>query len=243
MPGREKNSYTIQSVANALDLLEALCEEGGKVRIRQFSEKLGMDKSKVFRLLATFESKGYVERVESSDQYCLGFPAFEMGQKLLLNMELLRQAKPAMESLARKCNEAVYLVIRRKTEVLFLDVVDTTQLVRIMLLVGRRFPLEEVSAGKMIAACSSPQAKSPELNRILHEGACIDQDRLGDGIASLAVPLFQKEGVVCGALCMVGPSFRMTQEVMAKGLLPHLKEAGESISSKLGYVKRCLLSS
>ena len=66
MPSRDKDSYSIQSVENALDVLEALCDEDGEVRISRLSEKLKMNKTSVFRLLATFEGRGYVEKEETS---------------------------------------------------------------------------------------------------------------------------------------------------------------------------------
>lgn len=238
MLSREKGSYNIQSVTHALDFLEALCEEGGIVRVRPFSAKLQMNKMKVYRMLATLESKGYVEKVPGSQEYRLGVSAFEMGQKLLLNMDLLRKAKPTMEHLARQCNEAIYLAVRKGKEVLFLEAVDTTQQIRVMPLVGKCFPLMNTSAGKVIEATNMPH--SPELLKILHQGSCIEQGALGDGIACLAVPLYKAEGEANGALCMVGPTFRMTKDVVEKEFLPRLKEAGAVISSKLGYVHNYL---
>ena len=72
MPSRDKESYSIQAVENALDVLEALSEIDDDVRISQLSEKLAMNKTSVFRLLATFENRGYVEREELSGKYRLG---------------------------------------------------------------------------------------------------------------------------------------------------------------------------
>ena len=69
MPSRDKESYSIQAVENSLDVLEALSEIDDDVRISQLSEKLAMNKTSVFRLLATFENRGYVEREERSGKY------------------------------------------------------------------------------------------------------------------------------------------------------------------------------
>ena len=160
MPSRDKESYSIQAVENALDVLEALSEIDDDVRISQLSEKLAMNKTSVFRLLATFENRGYVEREEQSGKYRLGLSAYEIGQKFLSRMGLLRHAKPLIERLARGCNEAVYVAVRRRKEVLFLDMVDTSQKVKIVSLVGKRFPLETTAAGqvllamKMVRVCS-----------------------------------------------------------------------------------------
>lgn len=249
-PGRGKASYSIQSVENALAVLEALCDEGDEFRISQLSEKLGMNKTSIFRLLATFENRGYVEREKGSGKYRLGLSAYEMGQKFLSRMALLRKARPVMERLVRECDETVYIGVRRKEEVLLLDMVDSSQQVKIVSLLGNRYPLVENAAGQVILAyapaevttgrekkgSAAPATASEELLQIRRQGFCLDVTSLGDGVVSLAVPLFGPGGETPGCLCMIGPGFRMTMERLQDEFLPSLKEAGEIISSKLGYL-------
>ncbi len=247
MPGRGKDSYSIQSVENALDLLEALCEED-EVRISELSEKLEMNKTSVFRLLATFESRGYVVREEGSGKYRLGLSAYEVGQRMLSRMGLLRKARPSMEKLVRQCNEAVYLVVRRDGDILFLDMVDTAHQVKIVSLVGRHLPLASCVPGKVLLAFFAPDEGGPpdppsadmvpeeEMEAIRQQGYCIDLQGAGEGVACVAVPLFNGSGEAVGALSLVGPDFRLSREKIETDILPHLREAGEIISSKLGYL-------
>lgn len=239
MPARGKESYSIHSVENALDVLEALCDESDDIQISRLSEKLGMNKTSVFRLLATFENRGYVEREESSGRYRLGLSAYEMGQKLLSRMGLLSKARPLMQKLVRDCDEAVYLVVRREQEALFLDQVDTSQQVKIVSLVGQRFPLAENAAGRIILAYlpdGSSLLSPAERQQLLQQGYASDCNALGEGITSLATPLFSGNGLLAGCLCCVGPSYRLTPEAINGCLLPGLKEASLTISSKLGHL-------
>ena len=245
MPARDKDSYSIQSVENALDVLEALCEEDDEVRISRLSEKLKMNKTSVFRLLATFESRGYVERKKDSGKYKLGLSAYEIGQKLISRMGLLKHARPVMERFARGCDEALYVAVQRGNEVLFLDMVDTSQQVKIVPLVGKRFPLTTTAPGQVILA-NQPLSDEhqpgnndaqtlSDLGQIRQAGFACETGGLGDGICCLAVPLFSTEGELNGCLCLVGPDFRLTPEKVEKDLLPKLKETGDIISSKLGF--------
>lgn len=236
MPNRGKGTYSIQSVENALDVLEALCEGDDEVRVSRLSEHLGMNKTSVFRLLATFEKRGYVERGEDTGTYRLGLTAYETSQKLLSKMGLLRKAKPIMEQLVRECDEAAYLAVRRDREVLFLDLVDTTQQIKIVSLVGRRFPLETTAAGRLFLAHATNDAQDRKLTAVRNAGSASDRGALGDGIASIAVPLFRAGGELPGCLCLVGPDFRFGAERVERRLLPHLKETGEIISSLLGHL-------
>jgi len=244
VPSRDKESYSIQAVENALDVLEALSEIDDDVRISQLSEKLAMNKTSVFRLLATFENRGYVEREEQSGKYRLGLSAYEIGQRFLSRMGLLRHARPVAERLARGCNEAVYIVVRRGKEALLLDVVDTTQKVKIVSLVGNRYPLETTAAGQVLLAFNNSkddqendktEATVSLLATVGRQGYAQDSDALGDGIASVAAPLFGSGGKLHGVLCIVGPEFRLSEEVIQKQILSPLLDTCGIISSKLGW--------
>lgn len=244
MQNREKNSYAIKVVENALVVLETFGEVGGEIGITHLSEILGLDKSNVFRLMATFEARGYVEKNQESGKYRLGLSAYEMGQKFLSRMSLLAKAKPVMEGLARECNEAVYCVVPRDNEVLMLDMVNSTHVVIAAPLVGKSFPLCRTAAGKAIWAFrtpsfgKNPQEVSPaqmaELEAIRKLGASVEFGGFGEGTASLASPFFSAQKKVLGSLCIVGPDFRVNRERIAGELLPRLKSACATVSSRFG---------
>lgn len=243
MPSRDKESYTIQSVENALDVLEALGEGPDDVRISHLSSRLGLNKTSVFRLLATFERRGYVEKEDQSGTYRLGLTAYEIGQKFLMRMNLLRKARPMMERLAFKCDEAVYLAVPRDDQVLFLDMVDTSQQVKTITLVGQRFSIKETAAGKAILATAGNHLDTdklgltPDENRaIVDNGGAIDHGVLGEDIASVAVPVSDTNDDHLGALVVVAPDFRMGADRIHDQILPLLIEAGEITSSRLGHV-------
>ncbi len=241
-----KNAYQIHSVARALDLLEAICAGHGHdatgsedLGVTELSNRVGLQKAAVFRLLATFESRGYVERQEQSGFYRIGMNAFELGRKLLSRMTVLSQARPVMEDLCRRCNEAVYLAIRRGGEFLFIDLVESAQQVKIASLVGRRFPLTGAAPGQVLLAYDPAdfQGVGPATEGIRRKGYHHEQGGLGDMVCSLAAPFFDSFGAVAGALCVIGPTFRMPEIQIDAKFWPLLKDASDAISSKLGYLK------
>lgn len=255
---RQKSDYAVHSVENALDLLDAICDEGGEARVSQLSKRLGMSKTNVFRLLATFESRGFVERSEDTLHYRLGLSACEMGQKIVARMGVLRKARPTMDRLARQCNESVYFVVRRNDYVLMLDLVDTTQQVKIMPLVGMRFPLVSTAAGRIFLAFEGDAAgvgkkrsdarglsaltalTATERESIRNRGFCIEEQGFGDGVTCVAVPLLNGKGEAAAALAILGPTFRMAKERIDNDLLPQLLEAGMTISASLGHLNHYL---
>lgn len=238
----EKRPYAVQSVESALDVLEALSECSDGIGITRLSQRLSLSKAKVFRLLATFERRGYVEKEKRTGRYRLGASAFETGQKFLLSLSLLQKSKTVMESLAWRCNEAVYLGLRRGMEVLLLDMVDTLHQVKVVPLLGRRYPLEKVAAGVvLLAALGASEAAActgDGWESVRQRGFAKDCGALGDGISSVAVPLWNGAGEVVGSLCVVGPSFRFEEARIEREVLPLLRQAGEIISSRSGYPGR-----
>ncbi len=243
MPSRDKDSYNIRSVENALLLLEALADEEDKCSLAQLSQRLDMTKASLFRLMATFENHGYVERGQRSGEYQIGLAAFEVSQKLLSRMTLLRKARPAMAQLVRQCNETVYLVVQRKQEALFLEILDNDQKVKVVPLTSQRFPLEDCAAGKIFLAFGNTNAQfstnqlqlTNEITHCRKQRYCIDHNGVGEGSTCMAIPLFKTGEVLAGSLALVAPSFRTDETRINKELLPALKAAGEMISAQLGY--------
>ena len=248
----EKSAYSVQAVIKAIDLLEALALEGASPTIAVLANKLELSRNKAFRLLATLENKGLVERNEEDGTYSLGLQAFEMAQHILKSTNLIRLAHPIMEELARRLDEAVYITVMSNDEVLFLDMVDSMQQVKAVNLVGKRFPFFTNAAGKVLKSVSSidvrsrgdnkrnipdPQLLENELDEIRKKGVAVDFGGLGEGICAVAVVIRDYAGKVVGALTLLAPSFRMLQERLEQDIIPSMIEGAEELSMKFGYMK------
>lgn len=253
---RERGTYSVQTVVKAFDLLEALATEGFNSTIPVLAKKLELSRNKVFRLLATLEDKGLVERDETTGVYRLGLSAFEMAQHILQSASLIRLAHPVMEELARKHDEAIYITVMNNDEVLFLDMVDTFQQIKTVPLVGRRFPFFSNAPGKAIKAMSSSDAiekmckrraakngivdikkLETELADIRKKGVAVDFGGLGENICAVAVAIRDYAGKVVGALTLLAPSFRVVQERLEEEIIPSMLAGAEELSMKFGYAK------
>jgi DNA-binding IclR family transcriptional regulator len=253
---REKSTYSVQTVEKALEILEVLTEDHACPNLPYLAETLGLSRNKVFRILATLEEKGLVEREDTTGCYRLGLPAAELAQKVLKSVSLIQIAHPVMESLARKHDEAVYMTVISGDDVIFLDMVDSAQQVKAAPLVGERFPFFTNAAGKAIRALESrdilerffrkrarretvPNQKllEDELNQIRSRGVAVDSGGLGEGVITVAVAVRDYAGKVVGALTLLGPSFRMLSERLENEIIPSLMEGAEILSFKFGYAK------
>lgn len=88
-PGRnrkrmpETNQYSVQVVANAIDLLEALSHVDTPMSAQKLSCTLAISRNKTFRLLATLEGKGLVNHNKDTGTYQFSLQAFMLAQQFL----------------------------------------------------------------------------------------------------------------------------------------------------------------
>ena len=67
---KPKSDYEIQTVTNALLLLEAFRDEE-EIGVAELARRLNLHKNNVFRLLATLEGQGYIEQSPATERYRL----------------------------------------------------------------------------------------------------------------------------------------------------------------------------
>src|SRR5512136_3076117 len=149
MAKKEKTDYLIQSVSHALDLLEQFREDVDELGVTDLSKRLNLHKNNVFRLLATLESRNYIEQNRVTENYRLGLKTLELGQTYIRQMGLLRQSRPILERLVKECNETTYVAILKESHIVYLDVVETDLTVRVVPRVGARLPAYCTAAGKV----------------------------------------------------------------------------------------------
>ncbi len=257
---REKTNYIIQSVNHALDILEEFCRQQDELGVTELSNRLGLHKNNVFRLLATLESRGYVEQNKVTENYFLGVKNLELGQAFIKQIGLLRQSRPVLEALAKKCKETAYMAVARGKFVFYLDAVETRQVVKVSSRVGSRLPIFTTSVGKVLIA-SEPAEEivkmipkegltkfTPNtivdkkemlahLKEVAEQGFAVDYEEFDVGVSCAAAPIRDYTRRVVGAISITGPASRLTHDKLDKEVVPLVVDAAKEISRRLGYVE------
>ncbi len=253
---REKSNYIIQSVAHAIDVLEQFNGETDELGVTELSKRLKLHKNNVFRLLATLEARGYIEQNKATENYRLGLRCLHLGQTFLDQLGLLRQARPVMDTLSRKCRETVVLGLLRKTEVVLLHAVEADQPVRVVTLLGSPLPLHCTAVGKAHLAFdladraegglpdSLPRHTErtitkrtelvAELKRTVERGYALEAGEYLADLAAIAVPIRDYTRAVVGSLAIVAPEYRLTPERIDKEIAQATIRAGRELSTRLG---------
>jgi len=255
---REKADYIIQSVMHAFDLLEAFKGAREDLGVTELAKMLRLHKNNVFRVLATLETRGYIEQNKLTGNYRLGIKTFELGQTFLAQTGLLKQARPVMDELVKSCNETVYVGVLREDRVVYLDIAETTHSVRVANRVGSLLPAHCTAVGKsQLAYLSQDELENiftkPKLSSytkntitdreklfvhlkdIAKKGYALDIEEFESDVLCIGVPVMDYTGRVVAGICISGPGCRMGKKRMEAELLPMVKSSGVEISRKLGY--------
>ena len=79
-------------------MLEVFPRHGPELGLTQIANLLQLNKATAYRLLATLEERGYVERAVESRKYRLGVRAFELGFYFQSQLEVRKLALPSLRA-------------------------------------------------------------------------------------------------------------------------------------------------
>ncbi len=232
-PGR----YVVEAVAKALDVLESFSSDDG-LTLHEISRKVGLNKSRTFRLLYTLAGRGYVERSADGLRYRLGVRLFERAANVRRNIKDV--ARPFMLGLHERFNEMVNLSVIDDGQLLYLDILESTRAYRMVATVGCRMPTHTTSMGKAtLAFLHADEASSPyasvlarlprsrlqslrrELQLIRQRGYAIDNEENEPGVACVGAPVLDSNGQPVAAMSVSGPVQRIlcNEKKIAEALL------------------------
>jgi len=257
---KKKSEYLIQSVANALDVLEALAQQPEETGVTDLARRLHLHKNNVFRLLATLQTRGYVEQNPESENYSLGLASLSLGRGFLQQTRLLRHTHQALEEIASRLGETAHVAIARGHEAVTLDGVEPDRALRIVSRPGMARPFHATAEGKVLAAFDTksaatdpaawenlalrrhtaatrtdPHRLAEEMKEIAARGWAADRGEYEEGIAGVAAPVRDHAGRVIAALSVTLPLNRLGAPVVEEQFALFMRDAGARLSRRLGH--------
>ncbi len=245
----------VQAVLKALELMEVICREK-HCGIRELSQKVGITRSTVNRLVATLERAGFVEQENERGKYRATLKVFEMGNEVIQHLDIREKAYPIMLKLSAETEETINLAVLDGYQVIYISKIDSPHLLKSSAPVGSRPPIYCNASGKVILAylpedrkqilfpteftsftpntISSIPEMEAELARIRVVGYAVDNEEWSLNTRALAAPVNNYDGKIMGALTIAGPSIRMTP-VRLDDLTGLLLAAAQELSFNLGF--------
>jgi DNA-binding IclR family transcriptional regulator len=243
----------VKSLLKAIDVLELVSSSDKNLTPSQIAAGSAINRATAYRLLRTWESRGYLAREKDTNRYEIGLKFLPIAAKLLNSTKLRVESLPHLQNLANKCGERVNLAVLYEGEVLYLAGVDKPSLPATYSLFGQTPPAHCCSLGKVMLAHMSeeevdymldqkPLIKLTEntitdrgvfkqhLAEIRSQGYAVDNQEYQQGLYCIAVLLRGSDGHGIGAISL---SSRDLEKI--KGQLSNLTETAEIVSYLNGY--------
>ena len=251
---RDSGSLTVRKA------LLILCQflDAPDIGVSETARRLGMDKSTVFRLLATLQAHTFVTTDPTTKRYRLGPMVLHLSAVLYDQLDLRRVALPVMHRLRKACQETLTLEVRFADVRVCVEQLPSLQPIRRVVEIGQRLPLYAGASGKLLLAFSddaeallsrldfkrltrrtprTAEVLRQEIEEIRASGYAVSVDEVLSGVSGIAVPVRDYRGRVIASLAASGPSGRLTRGKMER-LSDQMIAGAATVSTGLGHRQR-----
>jgi DNA-binding IclR family transcriptional regulator len=244
-------------VDKTLNILEFVAQSGRNLSLSEIARGVGLPKTTAHRILEILTARGYVDWHTDSERYTLGLKALEIGVSGLAGLDLVTVAIPYLQQLSTDTGETSFLAVYNSGDVVYLYKAEGTGSIQTTARLGSRRPAYCTALGKVILANLPIEETDRVLERgltrftertvidrvrlyeefasVRGNGYAIDDEGIEPGLYCLAVAVYDFTGAIVGAISVSGPTPRMLEQ--RERVTAALKQAGETISRRLGYVK------
>jgi len=256
-----KPTNLIQTIERVTAILDVLAQNSKGISLGELSAKVNLPKGTTHRMLSSLMYFDFVQQDAGTRNYSLGFKLVELGSSLLEQLDLRKEAEPFLYALAQRTNETVYLVILDRTEVVYIDKIesdDPSIVLRASSKVGQRNAVHSCAVGKALLSGLSEEKLDEllaEMNfvqktentitdplqlkdhlKVVHaRGYAVDDEESEKGIRCVAAPIQNELGRTIAAISISGPTVRITRQRIEDTLKDEVIKTALEVSRKLGF--------
>ncbi|WP_099038249.1 IclR family transcriptional regulator [Mycobacterium neglectum] len=244
---------SVRSVARTLDLLNLFDHHRPFLTLREIVERSGLPKTTVVRLLANLQSRALLS-VRADNTYTLGAGMLRWVRMAGALWEVNEQTVASMRRLVDACGETVNIYVRQDATRMSIAQQQGVHTVRNVVEVGTPMPLWAGSAAKVLLT-GAPQMLDDltilnpsldvarlraEVDEARRVGFAVSHGEREDGASAVAAPIVAADGRVLAALCISGPTSRLTGERLETAVGAAVDAAKEISGFGLGGVEELL---
>ena len=250
------NRYRIEALAKGLDVLRLFDETVTELRLREISDRTGIPMPTAFRVVATLEEEGFLERTAEGG-IRPGVAVLTLGSAALRGSSLVQLSEQPLRHLAEATGETVNLGVLLGDRVLYLARLRNADLVTANIQVGSTLPAAYTSMGKLLLAYLTPDelratlaehsfdvgagpnaAHSIEeleerLAPIREQGYALQDEEVAAGLRSISVPVFGRDRLPAAAINIAVNSNRHDVATLTGPFLERLRATADDISVRL----------
>jgi IclR family transcriptional regulator, acetate operon repressor len=205
---------TIQSVRNALTVLEALAAQQ-PAGVSALARQVDLDKNAVQRILVTLGQADWIRQLETGE-WIITSKALQVGTHYTAGLRDI--AHPHLARLQAETDETVLLFAREGVTMVVLDSVDSTQALRMTVPIGMVVPLRRSAAFDAFLSDdernalppSDPSPTETQFDAVRRDGYFVIDELYENAIAAGA-PIMNARGAPIATVTVVGPKVRITK--------------------------------
>ena len=243
------------SLARGLAVVRGFSQEQRRLSIAQLSQKTGIPRAAVRRVLYTLTRLGYVGS-EDGRHYALQPRLLSLGHAFLSSTPLVTAAQPFLDQVSEAVDESCSLASLEGDDILYLARSVTSRIISITLNVGSRLPAYCTSIGQVLLAELAPPALDaylarvrisrftdqtpgsvPALRSLLAQvretGHALAVEQMEIGVMSVAVPIRSVTGHAIAGVNVIAQTGRGSPAELVERCLPPLKAAAGALSAQL----------
>jgi DNA-binding IclR family transcriptional regulator len=254
-----RDGRLINSLLRGVEVLRLLSRADGPLGVTDVAERLAVDPSTAYRLLATLERGGLVQQELDSRKYTIGYGVLEIASGLLHRLSVVSVADPYLRSIAALTRESTHVAVLDGPHAVFVARQSGAGVLRVETTVGASEPAYCTAVGKALLADHSEHELRqlyvepltrytphtittiadliPELDRVRRNNYAYDDEELHPVVRCLAAPIRDHRGRVVASFGVSMPATRLTRDHIPD-LVKHVGGAADAISAQLGYVAR-----
>lgn len=228
-----KAKNPIQVIDRAARLISILAEKDGRSTLKVLSKISGLHASTVYRIMDSMIQVGWVER-NAANEYILGATLIQLGQIARSALSLAEIARPYVRDLREQINETVNLLVRSGDDVVIIDRSLSKKSLIVAFPLGKRMPLHASASGKLylsfypellqdylarvplkaVTPLTTVQVEKlrRELIKVREEGVAFSREDLELGLTGMAMPIFNGDNEMIGALAISAPAQRFDEK-------------------------------
>ncbi|WP_116475759.1 IclR family transcriptional regulator domain-containing protein [Zobellella maritima] len=245
----------VTALASGLEVLQAFDQQQPLMTLSEVAAKTGMDRAKARRFLLTLHALGYLNKQQR--HFALTPRVLQLGNAFLSANPYRVVIQHYLEEITREIGESTSLGILDGDDVVYIArSAAEHRLMAIRLSVGTRLPAAYTSMGRVLLAqlpedqleaylqrvslqahTAHSITDSNELRRAIdqvrQQGYAIVDQELDSGLRSLAVPAFDQQGQLLGAINISTNAARVDMDTLTGRFLPLLQEKARLIRETL----------
>jgi IclR family transcriptional regulator, acetate operon repressor len=138
----------MRTVDRTLEIFEAFAEAKRPLSLSELARMIDMPVSSCHGLLRALQKSGYMFSLEVRRRYYPTRRLFEVGAALAAHDPIVDRLIPLMEKLSEETNETILLGQRQDDHIIYLHVLESSQMIRYAAPVGALKPLPSTAIGK-----------------------------------------------------------------------------------------------